>query len=386
MKEIIKKKIAVLGSTGSVGTQTLDVIKNHSDAFQPVILAANNNIDLLIRQALEFQPHTVIVANKKKYPQLQQALQHTNISTLAGTEDLIASIESTEIDVVVNAITGYAGLKPTIAAVKSRKKLAIANKESLVVAGEIIMTLADAHNTEILPVDSEHSAIFQCLRGNKHTEVDKIILTASGGPFRKFTAPQLATVTKHDALKHPNWSMGAKITVDSATMMNKGLEMIEAKSLFRSAAKNVQILIHPQSIVHSLVQFRDASILAQLSAPDMRLPVLYALAYPDRIQTNINRLDLLQCGSLTFEKPDLNLFPCLELAFCAAKDGGNMPCALNAANETAVEAFLNDKIKFTEISKITERVMAGTTFIQSPSLTDLDATDRQARILATQYV
>ncbi|MDR1610533.1 MAG: 1-deoxy-D-xylulose-5-phosphate reductoisomerase [Candidatus Symbiothrix sp.] len=374
-----KKQIAILGSTGSIGTQALDVIRENRDLFEIYALTANNNVELLIRQAREFLPEMVVIANESKYTQLKDALSDLPIKVWAGEESISQVVQAEPIQIVLAAMVGYSGLKPTINAIQAGKTIALANKETLVVAGELIIRLALENRTHIIPVDSEHSAIFQCLAGELNNPVEKIILTASGGPFRNFSQEQLAVVTKKEALQHPNWNMGAKVTIDSATLMNKGFEMIEAKWLFDVDTKQIQILVHPQSIIHSMVQFEDSSIKAQLGLPDMRLPIQYALTYPHRIFSNFERLDFNKFSTLTFEEPDTRKFRNLTLAGEAIAKGGNMPCILNAANEIAVAAFLEDKISFPAMSEIIEKTMERVSFIASPGLEDYMQTDAEAR-------
>lgn len=381
----MKRKIAILGSTGSIGTQTLDVVREHSDRFEVYAITANNQVELLIKQAIEFQPEVVVIANEDKYNQLKEALKEHPIKVWAGSDAIAQVVESKPIDMVVTAMVGYAGLRPTIAAIKAGKPIALANKETLVVAGELITALALENRVPILPVDSEHSAIFQCLNGEQ-SPIEKILLTASGGPFRNHTLDQLSKVTSREALKHPNWAMGAKITIDSASMMNKGFEMIEAKWLFDVKPDQVEVVIHPQSIIHSMVQFEDSSIIAQLGLPDMRLPIQYALAYPNRLKSSFERLDIFKVASMTFEKPDMQRFRNLAFAFEAIRTKGNMPCILNAANEIVVSAFLKDEIGFLEMSDIIEKTMQKTSFIQNPTYEDYVATDTEARHIAHELV
>jgi 1-deoxy-D-xylulose-5-phosphate reductoisomerase len=377
-----KKQIAILGSTGSIGTQALDVIREHADRFEVYALTANNNVDLLIRQARAFLPEMVVIANEQKYKQLKEALADLPIKVWAGEEALSQVVRSEPVDMVLTAMVGYAGLKPTISAIRAGKSIALANKETLVVAGELIMQSAIENRTPILPVDSEHSAIFQCLVGEADNPIEKIILTASGGPFRNYSLSQLAKVTKAEALKHPNWNMGAKITIDSASMMNKGFEMIEAKWLFGVETNQIQIVVHPQSIIHSMVQFTDSSIKAQMGLPDMHLPIQYAFTYPERIFSDFERLDFNKFPILSFEEPDAHTFRHLELAYEAVRRGGNMPCILNAANEIAVAAFLEDKTGFLNMSDAIEETMQQVPFIASPGLNDLILSDEEARIKA----
>ena len=374
-----KRQIAITGSTGSIGTQALDVIRQHPEELEVYALTANNQVDLLIRQAREFMPEMVVIANETKYKQLKEGLQDLPIKVWAGTEALAQVVEADPIDMVLTAMVGYAGLRPTIHAIKAGKTLALANKETLVVAGDLITRLAAEYRTPILPVDSEHSAIFQCLVGEEENPVDKIFLTASGGPFRNFSLEQLKHVTKNEALKHPNWNMGAKVTIDSASLMNKGFEMMEAKWLFGVSPEQIQILIHPQSIIHSMVQFRDKSIKAQLGLPDMRLPIQYALTYPKRLKSDFPAMDFNEFSTLSFEEPDTSRFRNLEFAFEAIRQGGNRPCVLNAANEVVVAAFLQDKIGFLEMSDAIEKAMQAVEFIAAPSYEDLVETDKKTR-------
>ena len=381
----MKRKIAILGSTGSIGTQALDVIREHTALFEIYALTANNQVDLLIRQAREFEPEVVVIANESKYQQLKDALQDLPIKVWAGSESIAQVVESEPIDMVLTAMVGYSGLKPTINAIKAGKPIALANKETLVVAGELITQLAMEYRVPIIPVDSEHSAIFQCLNGER-SPIEKIYLTASGGPFRNHTMQQLEQVTKGQALKHPNWDMGAKITIDSASMMNKGFEMIEAKWLFDLDPDQVEVVVHPQSIIHSMVQFEDSSIMAQLGLPDMRLPIQYAFGYPNRLKSSFERLDFFKLGTMTFEKPDMERFRNLAFAFEAARTKGNMPCILNAANEIVVAAFLKDKIGFLEMSDIIEKTMQKASFVQTPSYADYVETDMEARRIAEEFI
>jgi 1-deoxy-D-xylulose-5-phosphate reductoisomerase len=386
LKQDNKRHIAILGSTGSIGTQALDVIRQHHDKFVVEVLTAQNNADLLITQALEFKPNTVVILNEDLYDKVFAALDPAGIKVYSGINALASVVEMEVIDIVLTALVGYSGLIPTIRAIKAGKHIALANKETLVVAGEIVTRLALEHKIDILPVDSEHSAIFQCLAGEFHNPIEKIILTASGGPFRGKNIEYLKTVTKAQALKHPNWSMGAKITIDSASLMNKGLEVIEAKWLFGLEAAQIEVTVHPQSIVHSMVQFHDGSIKAQMGLPDMKLPIQYALGYPNRLQADFPRFNFSLSHHLTFEKPDLDTFRNLGLAFEALAKGGNMPCILNAANEIAVEQFLNDKISFLEISDLIEQCMAKINFIAMPSLEDYIHTDTETRRLAQNLI
>ncbi len=379
---IQKRKIAILGSTGSIGTQALEVISQHSDKFEAYALVANNQVDKLIEQARQFTPEVVVIANEEKYDYLKQSLADLPIKVWAGAEAIEQAVHDSEIDIVLTAMVGFSGLKPTIEAIKAGKTIALANKETLVVAGELITKLAFENRTPILPVDSEHSAIFQCLNGEGNNEIDKILLTASGGPFRNFSAEELRKVTKAQALNHPNWNMGAKVTIDSSTLMNKGLEMIEAKWLFDVQPSQVQVVVHPQSIIHSMVQFKDRSVMAQLSVPDMRMPIQYAFSYPQRLASNVNPIDFFDLACLTFEKPDTDKFRNLSLAYRAIEKGGNMPCIMNAANEMAVALFLEEKIGFQEMSHLIEQTMQKTVFIGSPSLEDYIHTDAEARAIA----
>ena len=375
----MKKRVAILGSTGSIGKQALDVVRKNPDHFEIEVLTAYNNIDLLSKQAKEFQPNTVVIANESKYDKLVTALGDLPVKIYAGNDAIAQIVEMGTIDIVLTAMVGYSGLLPTINAIKAGKTIALANKETLVVAGEIIQKLAFHHKVSIYPVDSEHSAIFQCLVGEGQNAIEKIILTASGGPFRGKDIEFLKFATKENALKHPNWDMGAKITIDSATMMNKGLEAIEARWLFGLNPNQIEVVVHPQSIIHSAVQFEDGSMKAQMGLPDMKLPILYALSFPDRIKTDFPRFSFWDYPELTFEKPDLKSFRNLALAFEAMDKCGNMPCILNAANEIAVEAFLKDKIGFCEMTEIIEQSMQKITYIKHPALDDLINTDKETR-------
>lgn len=379
-----KKQIAILGSTGSIGTQALQVIEEHPDWYEVYALTANNQVDLLAEQARKFMPTAVVIANEDKYPRLKELLADLPIHVYAGADALCEVVEAKPIDVVLASMVGYAGLRPTINAIKAGKAIALANKETLVVAGELITELAARYHTPILPVDSEHSAIFQCLEMNNPLE--KVILTASGGPFRTFTKEQLEHVTKEQALKHPNWDMGAKITIDSATMMNKGFEVIEAKWLFGVRPEQIEVVVHPQSVIHSMVQYEDGAVKAQLGMPDMRLPIQYAFSYPQRIRSSFDRLDFSRMNALTFEQPDMQRFRCLALAYEALNQGGNMACIVNAANEIAVSAFLNDRISFLRISGLIEETMNRVAFIQTPSYEDYVATDAEARRVAEELL
>ena len=386
MTEKKKRQIAILGSTGSIGTQALQVIREHADIFEVYALTANNQADLLIAQAREFLPEMVVIANEEKYLYLKEALSDLPVKVWAGQEAISQVVQAEPIDIVLTAMVGYSGLKPTIAAILAGKAIALSNKETLVVGGELITRLAVENKAPILPVDSEHSAIFQCLAGELNNPVEKIILTASGGPFRTYTREQLRSVTKQQALKHPNWNMGAKVTIDSASMMNKGFEMIEAKWLFDMQPDQIEVLVHPQSIVHSMVQFQDSSVKAQLGMPDMRLPIQYALAYPERLYSSFERLDFSKYSSLTFEVPDMEKFRNLAYAYEAIRHGGNMPCILNAVNEVVVAAFLQDKIGFLEMSDVIENVMQQVAYISSPEYEDYVQTDAEARAKASEKI
>lgn len=380
-----KKKIAILGSTGSIGTQALQVIEEHADLYEAYVLTANNRVELLIEQARRFMPEAVVIANEDKYGVLRDALADLPVKVYAGAEALCQIVQERPVDVVLTAMVGFAGLRPTISAIKAGKAIALANKETLVVAGELINRLANDYHADIIPVDSEHSAIFQCLAGEV-SPVEKIILTASGGPFRTFSHEQLASVTKAQALKHPNWSMGAKITIDSASMMNKGFEVIEAKWLFGVEPGQIQVVVHPQSIVHSAVQFADGAVKAQLGMPDMRVPIQYAFSYPLRLQSSFERLDLFRVGTLTFEEPDTRRFRNLALAYEALHEGGNMPCIVNAANEIVNRAFLEDRIGFLQMSDVIAKTMRKTSFVKEPTYEDYLQTDAEARRIAAEYV
>ena len=379
------KELAILGSTGSIGTQTLDVVRAYPDRFRVYALCAHRSIDLLVQQAQEFHPEVVCIADESLYDSLNAQLSTLNIKVWAGPDSIAEVVTMPSIDIVVAAMVGYAGLRPPIEAIKAGKTIALANKETLVVAGEIICDLAVKHHTPILPVDSEHSAIFQSLVGEDRSEIEKILLTASGGPFRTYSIDQMRTVTAADALKHPNWDMGAKITIDSASMMNKGFEVIEAKWLFGVPVEKIQVLVHPQSIVHSAVQFTDGAIKAQLGAPDMRLPIQYALSFPERLASDFPRADLFALKDLTFEQPDLNRFPNLGLAYEAMRRGGNIPCVLNAANEVANLAFREGRCGFLQMSDIICKTMDKATFIAKPTYEDYVATDADARRIAEGY-
>ena len=378
----MKRQLAILGSTGSIGTQALEVISEHPDLFEVYALTANNQVDLLINQARKFMPEVVVIANEQKYPELKEALEDLPIKVWAGSEAICQVVQAERIQMVLTAMVGYSGLKPTIHAIKAGKAIALANKETLVVAGELITALAAEYKVPVLPVDSEHSAIFQCLVGEGYNTVEKILLTASGGPFRTKSLKELATVTKAQALKHPNWSMGAKVTIDSASMMNKGFEMIEAKWLFGLTPEQIQVVVHPQSIIHSMVQFEDGAVMAQLGIPDMKLPISYAFSYPERLKSRAPRLDFNQYSTFTFEEPDMVRFRNLAFAFEAVRQGGNMPCILNAANEIVVAAFLQDRIGFLQMSEVIEKTMLKASFIAAPSYDDYVQTDSEARCIA----
>lgn len=382
----MKKKIAILGSTGSIGTQALQVIEEHSDLYEAYVLTANHQVDKLIAQARKFCPEAVVIADESLYPKLQEAIADLPIKVYCGAEALCQVVTEDPVDIVLTALVGFAGLRPTISAIRAHKPIALANKETLVVAGELIDALAAENNVPILPVDSEHSAIFQCLVGEIGNPIEKILLTASGGPFRTFTKEQLTQVTKEQALKHPNWSMGAKITIDSASMMNKGFEVMEARWLFGVKPEQIEVLVHPQSIIHSAVQFEDGAIKAQLGMPDMRIPIQYAFSYPDRLRSDFPRIDFDLCRQLTFEHPDTEKFRNLALAFEAIRRGGNMPCIINAANEVANAAFLHDEVSFLGMSDVIEQTMQQTSFIQKPTFDDYMETDREARRIAQAFI
>ena len=382
----MKKRIAILGSTGSIGTQTLEVIAQNPDHFEVEVLTANNNIDLLIQQAKAFQPNMVVVANHCRYKELSEALKNEPIKIFAGKEALSQVVQLDTVDTVLTAMVGYSGLIPTLKAIEAGKHIALANKETLVVAGEIITKQAVKNKVNIYPVDSEHSAIFQCLAGEHMNEIEKIYLTASGGPFLNLTEKQLETVTKADALKHPNWDMGAKITIDSASMMNKGFEVIEAKWLFDLKPDQIDVIVHPQSIIHSIVQFRDGSMKAQMGLPDMKLPIQYALNFPQRLPSNFERFNFLNYPKLTFEQPNTKKFRNLALAFKALETGGNLPCILNAANEVVVQAFLKEKIRFVDMPDLIEESMQKVTNIKDPVLDDYIQTDKETRLLTTSLI
>lgn len=382
----MKKHVAILGSTGSIGTQALEVIRLQKDFFEVELLTTKSNAQLLIQQAKEFLPNAVVISNNEKYTEVKDALANLPVKVFAGNESIEQCVQMDEIDIVLTAMVGFSGLKPTLAAIKSGKNIALANKETLVVAGNIVTALAKEKGVNIYPVDSEHSAIFQCLVGEFHNPIEKIYLTASGGPFRGKDKKFLETVTREQALHHPNWSMGAKITIDSATMMNKGLEMIEAKWLFNLNASQIDVIVHPQSVIHSIVQFTDGSMKAQMGLPDMKLPIQFALGFPHRLQSDFKRFDFVKYPQLTFEKANSDVFRNLTLAETALAKDGNLPCCLNAANEMAVAAFLNDEIKFTGISEVIEQCMSQINFIQNPTLDDLLNTDTETRTLASSFI
>ena len=380
------KRIAILGSTGSIGTQALEVIDENPSLFNAYVLTAQNNAELLIQQALKFRPAYAVICNEKYYDRVKEALASTTVKVLAGIEVIKDIVTDPAIDMVLTAMVGFAGLEPTINAIKAGKDIALANKETLVVAGELITDLAKQHNINILPVDSEHSAIFQCLVGEENHSIEKIVLTASGGPFRGKSLEYLAGVTREDALKHPNWVMGAKITIDSASLMNKGLEVMEAKWLFDLSIEQIEVIVHPQSIIHSMVQFKDGSIKAQMGLPDMKLPIQYALTYPGRIENNFKRFDFINYPNLTFEKPDIKTFRNLAFAFEALKQGGNMPCIINAANEIAVAGFLNNGLGFLAMSDVIEECMLKVGYNAKPTLEDYLNTDKETRIFAQNLI
>lgn len=380
------RHIAIMGSTGSIGTQALEVIKEHPDNFVVEVLTANNNADLLIQQALEHQPNAVVVGNDQKYDYVNKALSSEDIKVYAGLEAMDSVVEMDSIDIVLAAMVGFSGLSSTVRSINAGKQIALANKETLVVAGEYITKLASEKGVNIYPVDSEHSAIFQCMVGEFHNRIERIILTASGGPFRGKTTEGLANISKDQALKHPNWDMGAKITIDSATLMNKGLEVIEAKWLFNLKQGQIDVVVHPQSIIHSMVEFEDGSIKAQMGLPDMRIPIQFALSYPNRLNSAFPRFSFADYPTLNFEKPDMETFRNLALAYEALKKGGNVPCVLNAANEIAVDAFLNDKISFLQIPDLIEGCLSKAPFILTPGLEDYFETDKVTRILAKEII
>lgn len=381
-----KTHIAILGATGSIGTQVLDVVRAHTGRFRVEVLTASSNSRLLIEQALEFSPRTVVIADEGKYYEVKAALSGTSTEVLAGAAALEEVVAYDEVDLVVSALVGAAGLRPTVAAIEAGKDVGLANKETLVVAGQLVMDLVETQGVRLLPIDSEHSAIFQCIVGEQHNPIEKIFLTASGGPFRGRDAAYLATVGYEEALRHPNWVMGAKITIDSATLMNKGLEVIEAKWLFGLEARQIDVIVHPQSIIHSLVQFEDGSIKAQLGLPDMKLPIQYALTYPERVQNTLKRFNFADFPSLTFERPDMDTFRNLALAYRALEVGGNMPCVLNASNEVVVAAFLKGDIGFLQMSDVIEETMQQVPHLVTPTMDEYLATDRQSREVAGELL
>jgi 1-deoxy-D-xylulose-5-phosphate reductoisomerase len=385
-KSTDKRHIAILGSTGSIGTQALEVLEANPNVFELEVLTAHGSADLLIEQSLKFKPNCVVIGKEELFKKVQDALFDEGIKVFAGAESLVQVVQMDEVDVVLTALVGYAGLKPTLSAIEAGKHIALANKETLVVAGDIVTDLAKSKGVNIYPVDSEHSAIFQCLVGEFHNPIEKIYLTASGGPFRGQTLEQLAQVTKAQALKHPNWEMGAKITIDSASMMNKGLEVIEAKWLFGLRDDQIDIVVHPQSIIHSIVQFEDGSMKAQMGLPDMKLPIQYALGFPNRLKSDFPRFNFMDYPQLTFEQADPDTFRNLGLAFEAMKQGGNQPCILNAANEIAVDAFLEGKVSFLRMSDIIEQSMQKVSFIKKPNYSDYVATDEETRVLALEMI
>ncbi len=380
-----RRHVAILGSTGSIGTQALDVIAQHPDLFEVELLTANNNADLLIEQALRFQPNQVVICNPDLYDRVAEALQPKMIKVFAGIESVCDLVGSPDIDIVLTAMVGFSGLRPTIAALEAGKAIALANKETLVAAGSLVMPLARKHQAPVIPVDSEHSAIFQCLQGER-VKPAKIILTGSGGPFRTMPAAEMAGITREAALNHPRWKMGAKVTIDSATLMNKGLEFIEARWLFDMAPEDIEVVIHPQSIIHSMVRFSDGCVMAQLSNPDMRLPIQYALSYPYRIPLAMEPLDLIRTGNLSFEEPDLERFPCLAIAQAALMRGGTAPCTMNAANEEAVAAFLEGRIRFTEIPEIIQKTLDKAGFEEKPDLETIYSTNFESRRIAAELI
>ncbi|MBP5741069.1 MAG: 1-deoxy-D-xylulose-5-phosphate reductoisomerase [Bacteroidales bacterium] len=381
-----KRRIAILGSTGSIGTQALDVIRQHPDVFEVELLTANNSSELLIKQALEFDANNVVICNEAKYAEVADALQPHGVKVFSGMDSICDLMTSDSIDMVLTALVGFSGLRPTIAAITAGKPIALANKETLVAGGSLVMDLAMTMKTPILPVDSEHSAIFQCLLCAGGNPIRKIHLTASGGPFRTWSREDIAKATFHEALKHPQWNMGDKITIDSATMMNKGFEMIEARWLFDTAPADIEVVVHPQSIIHSMVEFEDGAVIAQMGHPDMREPIQFALSFPKRLTLNNRKLNFAELGTMTFEKPDPEKFPCLGLASAAISKGGNIPCAMNAANEAANKAYRNAEIAFYDIPEIISEVMAGTAFVAKPSLDDILETDREAFARAKEII
>lgn len=381
-----KRRLAILGSTGSIGRQALDVVRQHKDLFQVELLTANNSVDMLVAQAIEFDVNAVVICNESKYGQVKEALDPHDIKVFAGMDSVCDLVAGDNIDMVLTAMVGFSGLRSTVAAIKAGKAIALANKETLVAAGSIVMDMAKRYDVPILPVDSEHSAIFQCLQGSAGNAVERIHLTASGGPFRTWTKEQIEQATLAQALNHPNWSMGSKITIDSASMMNKGLEVIEAKWLFNVGPERINVVVHPESIIHSMVEFADGAVIAQMGHPDMREPIQYALGYPARLSLNNRKLDFAALGSLTFQAPDLEKFPALGLAFESIRRGGNVACAMNAANEVAVSAVLQERIRFCQIAQVVEKVMAGVDFVANPCLDDIFRTNDIAMIRAKEIV
>lgn len=381
-----KRRIAILGSTGSIGTQTLDVIRRHPDMFEVELISARRNVDLLTKQAIEFDAANVVICEESKYKETADALQNKGIKVWSGVDSLCELVKMSSVDIVVGAMVGFSGLRPTLAALEAGKTVALANKETLVAAGPIVIRTMLEHNAVILPVDSEHSAIFQCLLASKGNSVEKIHLTASGGPFRTWERARIAAATAQQALKHPNWNMGAKVTIDSATMMNKGFEVIEAKWLFDLNPDQINVVVHPESIIHSMVEFEDGAVIAQMGCPDMREPIGFALSYPQRVSVGNKKLDFASMGHLSFEAPDMKKFPCLELAYDAIKRGGNVPCALNAANEVTVAAYLKGLIGFYDIARINEKCMLGMNFAADPSLEDIFLTNKEIATIADGYI
>lgn len=382
----MRRRIAILGSTGSIGTQTLDVIRRHPERFEVEMISARRNVDLLVRQALEFKAGNVVICDEQQYSEACRRLAGSGCKVWYGTDSLCEIVRLPSVDIVVGAMVGFSGLRPTLAALEAGKTVALANKETLVAAGTVVTSVMEEHGARILPVDSEHSAIFQCLLGAGDNRVEKIHLTASGGPFRTWDRPRIAAATAETALRHPNWDMGAKVTIDSATMMNKGFEVIEAKWLFGIDVDRISVVVHPESIIHSMVEFRDGAVIAQLGWPDMREPIALALAYPDRIEIGNRRLDFATLGKLSFEAPDFRRFPCLELAYEAIRRGGNAPCALNAANEVTVAAYLKGLIGFYDIARINERCLEGMNFVATPSIDDIFETNKEISLIADGYI
>ena len=381
-----KRRIAILGSTGSIGTQTLDVVRRHPDLFEVELISARSSVDLLVRQAVEFNAANVVICDEARYREVAETLQPRGLKVWAGIDSLCQLVRQPEVDIVVGAMVGFSGLRPTLAALEAGKIVALANKETLVAAGSIVTRTMREHGAVILPVDSEHSAIFQCLLAAQGNEVERIHLTASGGPFREWDRSRIAAATAAQALKHPNWNMGAKVTIDSATMMNKGFEVIEARWLFDMAPERINVVVHPESLIHSMVEFADGAVIAQLGCPDMRQPIAFALSFPARITTGGRKMDFATIGKMTFKAPDLRRFPCLELAYEALRRGGNAPCALNAANEIAVAAYLKDMISFYDIARINEKCLAGLNFVAEPALDDIFETNREIASKADGYI